>query len=397
MRVATTLAGLVAVTLFSTWPLATQALNSGGSNRVDPQPFSASGDEPTLTADEAWTKDVSTVARALNVSESVAADGLRVQESLDLIDFDRIDPQFVAHEAAIRSSMSINYLTTATTVSPAAVAAIRAKGILLEVKPVQVPLPYEPLLVAQAAISKLPELQADSYVELRLGAVVLESTSLPTPQLKALAEREAGLATDEDVKVVWKQVESLAQPALPGGRAADPCTGGFVVKKIGASNRGLTTAGHCDNSVSYSGFNLNFKDQYWRENGDVQWHDHPDANWSFTFADGSGGVREVNGKQIWQAMDPNDVVCKFGKVTGYDCGEIDYLTICPSYVSDCNGTFVRVNNNTDDMAQPGDSGGTSFLGPTAYGLISGHYESNNKMIFMPQQYINEMGVSVGVQ
>ena len=55
-----------------------------------------------------------------------------------------------------------------------------------------------------------------------------------------------------------------------GGRGISGCTTGFNV--IGSTNRGTTTAAHCANAQSYSGYALTFVSEHSGNYGDVQVH-----------------------------------------------------------------------------------------------------------------------------
>ena len=71
-------------------------------------------------------------------------------------------------------------------------------------------------------------------------------------------------------------VGSLSKPAanIYGGLALSPCTSGFSVKNS-AGLKGIVTAGHCDNSVSYSGMSLPYEGGSFTGSNDEQWHTAP--------------------------------------------------------------------------------------------------------------------------
>jgi hypothetical protein len=77
-------------------------------------------------------------------------------------------------------------------------------------------------------------------------------------------------------------------------------------------------------------------------------------------------------------------VCKHGKITGFDCGEVVGFTDAWWVVNSSND-FVIVNGSSD-MAELGDSGGATYRDTTALGTIIGEYENNNRAIFMPVKF-----------
>jgi hypothetical protein len=115
----------------------------------------------------------------------------------------------------------------------------------------------------------------------------------------------------------------------------------------------------------------------------------------------SGATRNVTSRKPLNQMVEGAHVCKFGKATNYDCGEIDQTYFNPG--TDCvpsaNATYVFVvpNPQAGDLANPGDSGGPVFHDDPAqaYGLITCQ-GSNGSMAFMPQNFLPNIGVQVDI-
>jgi len=197
--------------------------------------------------------------------------------------------------------------------------------------------------------------------------------------------------------------QDLPTPAVEiyGGLPPTTCTTGFNVQRIGAAGEGVSIAGHCPNSQSYLGDALPFIQQQYSGNTDAQWHTTP------TFTDpnkirvtSSGTTRNVTSRKPLSQMVQGEAVCKYGTTTLFDCGEISIVPYDPgdTCVPSSGSTYVRVdpNPNAGDMAEGGDSGGPVFHNnpAKAYGTIS--CQSGVDMIFMPQNFLPNIGVEVDI-
>ena len=171
----------------------------------------------------------------------------------------------------------------------------------------------------------------------------------------------------DHVAVVTVDRLSTQQADIYGGLAAGSCTLGFSVKNS-SGTRGVTTAGHCGNSATYNGVSLPFQSEWYGSAYDVQWHTVPGFTLrSWMKVSTSGTYRNVSGIKSRTDQVVGDYVCKFGKTTGYNCGNIvdkNYQTQIPNSTA----TFIKVHNSSGaDLIEPGDSGGPWFNGNTAYG------------------------------
>lgn len=195
---------------------------------------------------------------------------------------------------------------------------------------------------------------------------------------------------------------SLPTPAVEiyGGLSLTTCTSGFNVNGSGGAE-GVSTAGHCQNSQSYNGTNLPWQAGQTSGSTDAQWHTTP----GFTDPNkirvtSSGTTRNVTSRETLSQMVENEAVCKYGKTTLYDCGEIDIVPFDPGdgCVPSSANTYVYVvpNPNAGDMGDPGDSGGPVFHGnpARAYGTMT--CQDGENLIFMPQQFLMILGVSVDI-
>jgi antitoxin component of RelBE/YafQ-DinJ toxin-antitoxin module len=140
-----------------------------------------------------------------------------------------------------------------------------------------------------------------------------------------------------------------------GGKALTTCTSGFSVRNS-SGTKGVTTAGHCNNSQSYSGVSLPFMSGTTGGVYDIQWHrgDHAftvrNLIWDGTYN------RFIYSVKFRASQSVGEWVCKYGMTTGYACGTIA--------TTSQDGVNIRVDNMT---VQGGDSGGPWFWNNTAYG------------------------------
>ncbi|MFA7218201.1 MAG: hypothetical protein WC057_06365, partial [Dehalococcoidales bacterium] len=89
-------------------------------------------------------------------------------------------------------------------------------------------------------------------------------------------------------------------------------------------------------------------------------------------------------------------VGKYGRTTGYTAGYIECKTAQPTYVPNCEPTFILVENSFpylyDKIADTGDSGGPWFVGNTAWGTHSGTYGEYG--VYMAINYLSEINVTL---
>ncbi|MCS7017190.1 MAG: S1 family peptidase [Gemmatales bacterium] len=141
-----------------------------------------------------------------------------------------------------------------------------------------------------------------------------------------------------------------------GGLTLTTCTSGFSVRNS-SGTKGITTAGHCNNSQSYNGVNLPFQSGTPDSGGiyDIQWHTAPGFTVRNLIFDGTYN-RYIFSVKFRANQSVGERVCKYGKTTGYACGTIA--------TTSQDGVNVRVDNMT---LQGGDSSGPWFWNNTAYG------------------------------
>ena len=162
---------------------------------------------------------------------------------------------------------------------------------------------------------------------------------------------------------------------LRGGLHLSSCTSGRTIYYgSNTSNRGITTAGHCNNSQSYSGNPLTYQnDEHASGNYDVQSHKLAGATYTAQFQAQPGTYRTVTAKLRWVNQNEGDWVCHYGKTTAYGCGYI-VSTNDPGCVGAAGSYYVKVDSNPNgsgqDLSEGGDSGGPWFINYTALGTMS---------------------------
>jgi hypothetical protein len=184
-------------------------------------------------------------------------------------------------------------------------------------------------------------------------------------------------------------VESLSRNTIgmQGGRPLRPtCTTGFSVVHNNGTE-GITTAGHCANTMRYGSRRLVYQAGEYVGPYDVQWHTSTSRVDVFRpyFYSGSGS-RPVYAVTPRAYQYVGEYVCKYGKETKAGCGVIISKNL--------NITYIRVHSDTEDLSEFGDSGGPWFVGNYAYGMMTADFEFNYDAIYMALDYISILGLTV---
>lgn len=204
---------------------------------------------------------------------------------------------------------------------------------------------------------------------------------------------------------------SVATTAMYGGRLLNEqsiygneiCTSGFSVRSPTTGVHGLTTAGHCENNMTYAhtGEVLTFVDKNQLTGYDTQWHRRANATFPNKAWDGSPDWRWILGKRGRTNQSVGDYVCHWGRSTGSGCGNIiaRNANLCNNASGAVTGILVH-NVNNKDLATGGDSGGPWYTGDIALGTSScsywvdghGHIDAS----YMAANYI-ESGLGVVIK
>lgn len=260
----------------------------------------------------------------------------------------------------------------------------------------QVEMPFAELEATQQEVSQqLYELGVQFDHDINVQENRVELYVLDLPQLTDNLTTDA-VPLPSHVEMI--EVAGLSRKTIRiyGGRRLEPvsgldCTGGFTVKHSDG-RKGVTTAGHCANGMSYLGNrNLIFQHEAWNPDMiipyDVQWHTSAYSvdRFQARFYDGSRYI-PVHGEKPRGYQYIGENVCKYGITTRAGCGVITSTNF--------NGTYVRVHSDLVDLGEPGDSGGPWYSGNIAYGLMTGDIEPGNDAYYMAINYIDYLGLDV---
>lgn len=211
-----------------------------------------------------------------------------------------------------------------------------------------------------------------------------------------LAIQNARVELPPQVKVVT--VSELASPEtdiyaglrLDASNGAD-CTSGFSVINF-SGVKGILTAAHCDNAMSYNGTNLPFQGSAYGVYYDVQWHTAPGFDVRNLEYGNPYNVYIFSAKHR-DDQQLNDYVCKYGINTGYTCGYIIQKDFDPDPNAPPNeATFIRVHHDGVNLSEGGDSGSAWYRLNTAYGLLVGGIGDDS--YYMAINFIDILGLSV---
>ena len=126
---------------------------------------------------------------------------------------------------------------------------------------------------------------------------------------------------------------------------------------------------------------------------DLQWHTGPSGQTIRNLAYDGTNLRYINSGRAWADQSAGDYVCKYGKSTNYDCGEIE----TKYYQLPGRGNkWVLVRNvggDNSDLAEPGDSGGPFFDGNVGVGVLT-HGVDTTKAIYMAFDLIEDKGLTL---
>jgi len=202
--------------------------------------------------------------------------------------------------------------------------------------------------------------------------------------LRPTAEVEAELTAIAGVPVRLRLISATFENAAAagGGRVVGAagghnwiCTTGFIV--TAGNNRGVTTAAHCPDGLSYRGPDgeerlLTLVGSWGAGARDVQVMAGAGSGPALFFADSGRTVaRPVSGWLTRPMTRAGDWVCKRGEASGASCAEVELTDFAPPGElcgGLCSASWVTVKGPT---CRRGDSGAPVFIGTTALGLLKG--------------------------
>jgi hypothetical protein len=260
----------------------------------------------------------------------------------------------------------------------------------------QVTYPLAALEADAAAIRSLePIVPFDVGVNVRMNRVeVYTADRIELDEY--LSDHNAALPDSTVIVDVVRQIQPATHIIVRGGLALTTCSTGFTVRNA-SSTKGVLTAAHCQDSQSFAGVAMVFHDDTFGGSHDEQWHRGTQFTFEPKYQIGSTAYF-VTGKRSRAEQAVGAAVCKIGKSTGYDCGEIVNKSIAPGYVPNAAATFIQASTNgSADMSSGGDSGGVVEWNHLAYGIVSGEmcFITCWDLIYTPINYV-ESGLGVTV-
>jgi hypothetical protein len=198
------------------------------------------------------------------------------------------------------------------------------------------------------------------------------------------AEVEAELSALAGVPVRLRPISGTMENAAAsgGGRVVGAagglnyiCTTGFIV--TAGNNRGVTTAAHCPDQLSYRGPDgeerlLTMVGSWGAGARDVQVMAGSGSGPALFFADTRRTVaRPVTGWLTRPMTRAGDWVCKRGETSGASCAEVELTDFAPPGElcgGLCSASWVTVKG---PVCRRGDSGATVVISTTALGLLKG--------------------------
>ena len=117
------------------------------------------------------------------------------------------------------------------------------------------------------------------------------------------------------------------------GSLVDESTFGFAVEDA-SGNKGVTAAGHCNNS-QWWGINwLVFEEEEWEGYGDIQWHSTNMDVDNLIRDSSSYTTREITSSKSRSQQAVGSFVGKYGRTTGYTA-YIECKNLPTTYVPNC--------------------------------------------------------------
>ncbi|HEY0142774.1 MAG TPA: S1 family peptidase [Thermoanaerobaculia bacterium] len=360
-----------------------------------PQPLEERDQAPAQTADEAIAADAQWYARSEGVTQAEAERRLRMQAQMG----DVIARLRNAHRTRLAGVVIDHKPTYRLRVRLTGTVPIQAEEHALGGS--KLPVVFETgakvtLEELRASIEKNQSSLRRVYPNLA-GMGTDEKTSEIVVSVVATDEAGAAAARaklGDAVALLGQPVRIEVVPAYPtrqdvrGGSLVSSanflCTSAFVVKNT-AGTTGVTTAGHCDNALTYYNPNgtsipltLVAGSEYDDNDQDVQVHtsayvERPEFYWD----DNKTVVRVLSGRRLKSSTAAGDNVCHRGEGSGYSCGYVQQTNFAPTNSTNtlCNGgpcstVWVRVTG-TSLECRGGDSGGPWFASTVAFGIHSG--------------------------
>lgn len=175
-----------------------------------------------------------------------------------------------------------------------------------------------------------------------------------------------------------------------GGRKIGNASGAYCTSGLALTTPGMSTAGHCPNSLQYPydnqfsrtsiGAMMNeLYDDPGEEGHDVQWHNTIGLTELNAVYDGLDDIQTPFYRYLREARPksmqfPGMYACFHGATSGFNCGILGSTSFAPNGSGSCSANnnapvFVAVNLESGATVDGGDSGAAMFTGSTALGIV----------------------------
>ena len=328
----------------------------------------ASAAEPVPAAVEAWSDDTDAYASHHSISRE-AAD----RELADLVRVAALQEWLSANATAsfggIWISHDPDYGVNIALIKerPGRAARLAADfGIEAPIRQVDVRTTYSELVALADDLRARRQVKDHTVrIDVRRNRVLIDALDVSSYLVRA--DGRAARAAAVEIE----SVPRLGGPTIYAGQPANGCTFGWTVRRNGTTTDGITTAQHCDDAQFNNGVGLPFQGS---SNGsaDTQWHTTPgfvdEPKFRVNFA---GDVRTVTSITNYANVVIGQTICKYGKTTGYGCGEVEEKTADAHWVENQTGRYISLKRCNTDLSTEGDSGGPVFFNYSAFGIVSG--------------------------
>lgn len=340
--------------------------------------------------DHAISKDVKAYASAMNIDLDTAIQRLALQELVGYL-----DAELAVNEKASYGGLWIQH-------SPQFRVIVQfTQGGEETIRPYIENEPFSDIVDVRLVEYSLEELKAaqistqskirDLYIPTNSGINVFDNRVelyvIERSQFDASIQ-DMKIQLPDQVEIVTVSELGTSETDIFAGLALSSCTSGFSVKNSNGV-KGILTAAHCTDTISYLGIGLPFQGSAYGGPYDFQWHTAPGFDVRNLAYDGT------NNRYIYSTMHHDNQaigswVCKHGAATGYTCGYISDQNYDPgaSFTAD----FIRVHRDGVDLSSGGDSGYPWFFSNIAYGVHTGGIGDDS--YYMAVNYIDFLGLSV---
>lgn len=260
--------------------------------------------------------------------------------------------------------------------------------------------------VAMDALADADFSQSLSYVDQRIGRIVLEVTATPEARTEEeVRKRLPASLSDYDVAITVHDGEFLQVEHTRGGAwmtddGVRECTAGWSVKRISDGVEGIATAAHCFGLNGYEEpgvgvYSAPFVTEHIGDFGEMEWHTTSHIELA-EFHATSSQIRDVLSVEAANAISVGESVCVYGRSSNSRACDLTVEATNVSVTYSYAGSTVtakRMVRMNGDRTIAGDSGGGWSWGTRSYGIHFG--DAAGKNVWSVADYLDEaIGVTV---